>query len=186
MAETADTVSYNGDRLLFEHVYVERRVRPLNLYLHEANRPDAERAILDYGQAIRDLADTNIFPGDLLLKNFGVTHHGRVVFYDYDEVALITDCNFRELPEPVYEDEVMSAETWFYVGEHDIFPEEFIKFLGMDDNLRDLFLEVHGELLQADFWRDIKKRLQAGEVRPVVPYARPALARAPGHHRVSA
>jgi isocitrate dehydrogenase kinase/phosphatase len=186
VAETADTVSYNGDRLLFNHVYIERRVRPLNLYLHEAKHPDAEQAILDYGQAIRDLADTNIFPGDLLLKNFGVTHHGRVVFYDYDEVVLITDCNFRELPEPAYEDEVMSAETWFYVGEHDIFPEEFIKFLGMDDGLRDLFIEVHGDLLRAEFWRDIKKRLQADEVRPVVPYARPALARAPGHHRISA
>lgn len=186
MAETADTVSYNGDRLLFDHIYVERRVRPLNLYLHEVNRSDAERAILDYGQAIRDLADTNIFPGDLLLKNFGVTHHGRVVFYDYDEVVLITDCNFRELPEPSHEDEVMSAESWFYVGEHDIFPEEFIKFLGMDDELRDLFLEVHGDLLRAEFWREIKKRLQAGEVRPVVPYAHPALARAPGHHRISA
>ena len=186
LAETADTVSINGDRLLFDHVYAERRVRPLNLYLQEARHADAARAILDYGQAIRDLADTNIFPGDLLLKNFGVTHHGRVVFYDYDEVALVTECNFREMPAPASEDELMSADTWFYVGEHDIFPEEFIKFLGMDRDLRELFIEVHGDLLRADFWRDIKQRLQQGEVRPVVPYARPALTRAADLQRFTA
>lgn len=183
LAEAADTVRYDNDRLLFRHLYIERRVRPLNLYLREVNRSAAEQAILDYGQAIRDLADTNIFPGDLLLKNFGVTRHGRVVFYDYDEVSLITNCRFRELPEPASDEEIMSAESWYYVDRHDIFPEEFIKFLSMDEELRELFIRVHGELLSATYWRDVQRRLLAGEVRPVVPYRRPALPQATGRRK---
>ena len=183
LAEAAETVSHEGDKLLFRHLYIERRVRPLNLYLREVNRSAAEQAILDYGQAIRDLADTNIFPGDLLLKNFGVTRHGRVVFYDYDEVSLITDCRFRELPEPASEEEIMSSESWYYVSRHDVFPEEFIRFLSMESDLRDLFLRAHGELLSAAFWRDVQQRLLAGEVSPVVPYRRPVLAQPSGRRR---
>ncbi|MEX2525958.1 MAG: bifunctional isocitrate dehydrogenase kinase/phosphatase [Gammaproteobacteria bacterium] len=175
LQETADTVRIDGDKLLFKHVYIERRVRPLNLYLREANRIDAECAILDYGQCIRDLAKTNLFPGDLLLKNFGVTRHRRVVFYDYDEVTRVTDCRFREFPQPQSDDELMHPETWYYVDENDIFPEEFIKFLGMDSDLRKLFIEVHGDLLSAAYWNNLKSRLQSGEVFLVVPYERPAM-----------
>jgi len=168
----AETVRMDGDKLLFGHVYVERRVRPLNLYLREVNRSAADNAILDYGQTLRDLADTNIFPGDLLLKNFGVTRHGRVVFYDYDEVVLVTDCQFRELPEPRDDEELLSAESWYYVDERDVFPQEFIRFLALDKRLRDLFVQVHGDLLQPDYWRNIRQRLLADEVRLVVPYKR--------------
>ena len=172
LSEAAETVHLDGDRLLFRHVYSERRVRPLNLYLREVNRSAAENAILDYGQALRDLADTNIFPGDLLLKNFGVTRHGRVIFYDYDEVVLVTDCHFRELPEPRDDEELLSAESWYYVDERDVFPQEFISFLSLDKHLRELFTQVHGDLLQPEYWRDIRRRLLAGEVRLVVPYKR--------------
>lgn len=173
--DAAQTVSIVDDNLLFSRIYVERRVKPLNLYINSVDRKDAELAILDYGQCIKDLAQTNIFPGDLLLKNFGVTRHRRVIFYDYDEVSLVTDCNFRDIPESDdYLDE-MRSDTWYYVGEHDIFPEEFIKFLAMDRELRSLFLEVHGDLLTADYWRKIQAMHKAGEVSVVVPYFRPAL-----------
>ena len=128
-------------------VYIERRVRPLNLYIREAARDNAVAAILDYGQAIKDLAETNIFPGDLLLKNFGVTASGRVVFYDYDEVALVTECRFRELPEPDDDFDLMDPGVTHYIGPHDIFPEEFIKFLAMEADLRKAFLAAHGDLL---------------------------------------
>jgi len=173
--EAAHTVSIVDDNLLFSRVYVERRVRPLNLYIHNVDRKDAELAILDYGQCLKDLAQTNIFPGDLLLKNFGVTRHRRIIFYDYDEVSLVTECHFRDIPEADdYIDELRS-DTWYYVGEHDIFPEEFIKFLSMNRELQSLFLEVHGDLLTADYWRDIQAMHRAGEVSVVVPYFRPAL-----------
>jgi hypothetical protein len=68
------------------------------LFLREADPAAAESAIIDYGNALRDLAASNVFPGDLLLKNFGVTSHGRVIFYDYDELCLVSDCVFRDLP----------------------------------------------------------------------------------------
>lgn len=175
VSQASNTVHVIGDKLRIGHAYIERRVRPLNLYIREVNRAEAEAAILDYGQAIKDLALTNIFTGDLLLKNFGVTRHRRVVFYDYDEVTLVTDCNFREFPESRDDEDVMRAESWFYVGQNDIFPEEFMKFLSMDRELRDLFLEVHGDLLTADYWRRIKAARLAGEVSLVVPYMRPVM-----------
>ena len=173
--EAESTVVIEGEKLILNHVYVERRVRPLNLYIREAHRAAAERAILDYGQTIRDLANTNIFPGDLLLKNFGVTRHGRVVFYDYDEVALVTECKFREIPQSRDDVDTMRAQAWYHVNQNDIFPEEFIKFLAMDDELKALFIEVHGDLLTANFWREMKQKHNKGEVSLVVPYYRPAV-----------
>ncbi|MEQ8289856.1 MAG: bifunctional isocitrate dehydrogenase kinase/phosphatase [Gammaproteobacteria bacterium] len=166
----ADSVRREGTNLLFERVYVERRVRPLNLYINEAAEEDAIFAIIDYGQCIKDLAQTNIFTGDLLLKNFGVTAHKRVIFYDYDEVTLVTDCNFRDIPEADdYEDEML-ADTWYYVSENDIFPEEFIRFLSMKDKLKSEFMKYHADLLTAEYWRQIQEQHNRGEISLVVPY----------------
>lgn len=184
--EAANTIRIEGDKLIIDHVYIERRVRPLNLYINEVNQPAAELAIIDYGQTIKDLAQTNIFPGDLLLKNFGVTRHRRVVFYDYDEVTLITECKFRDLPEPREEEDVMRSDSWFYVGQHDIFPEEFIKFLAMGDELRAIFLNVHSDLLAADYWRNIKAAHLSGEISLVVPYLSPAIPERPPSNLKSA
>jgi len=175
LAETAGSVEVHGNMLTIKHVYIERRVRPLNLYIREVNQQEAQTAILDYGQAIKDLAMNNIFPGDLLLKNFGVTRHRRLVFYDYDEVMLVTECNFREIPEAEYEEDEMRSDSWFYVGGNDIFPEEFMKFLSMERDLRELFLEVHGELLTAEYWRKVQQMHVTGEVPLVVPYVRQAI-----------
>lgn len=181
--EATLTAHVQGDQLRIDHCYIERRVRPLNLYIKEVNRNEARAAVLDYGQAIRDLALNNIFPGDLLLKNFGVTRHRRVVFYDYDEVCLVTDCEFRDMPEPEDEDDVMRPDAWFFVGEHDIFPEEFMKFLSMDDDLRAVFLKVHGDLLTAKYWRDVKALQLAGEAPLVVPYTRHEIPEAPARRK---
>lgn len=175
LTEAGNTVFKEGKNILLKHVYIERRVRPLNIYINEVSASDAKLAILDYGQALKDLAKTNIFPGDLLLKNFGVTHLNRVVFYDYDEVALITECNFREIPATDDIMDEMRADTWYYVGENDMFPEEFVKFLSMNDELRSLFMMFYEELLTADYWNEIKQRHLSGEISLVVPYHRPVL-----------
>lgn len=166
----ANTVELKGDVVVIKHLYTERRVTPLNLYIREAEESAAIDAILDYGQAIKDLAATNIFPGDMLLKNFGVTRNGRVIFYDYDELCTVTECNFRDLPEASDSDEEMSAEPWFYVGEKDIFPEEFLRFFGLQGNLRTAFLRAHGDLLTAAYWRAMQARLNAGEIVDIFPY----------------
>jgi isocitrate dehydrogenase kinase/phosphatase len=168
--ETADTVTIVGDRVVIRHLYVERRVRPLNLYLREAAAPAGRAAALDFGQTIKDLAATNIFPGDVLLKNFGVTRHGRVIFYDYDELAPLTDCNFRRMPEPRTPEEEMAAEPWFYVGPHDMFPEEFLPFIGLHGELRETFLKAHGDLFDADFWNRMQALHRAGEIVDIFPY----------------
>ena len=170
LTETSNTVRDEGNELIIDHMYIERRMTPLNLYVRTATREQAEKAVLDYGQAIRDLAVTNIFPGDLLLKNFGVTRHGRVIFYDYDELCLVTDCRFREIPESRYEEDEMLAETWYYVADNDVFPETFINFLGFDPHLKEVFLSAHREILTADWWRGIQERLREGDLLEVLPY----------------
>ena len=164
------SVRKENDNLILKRVYVERRVRPLNLYINEYSFEEAARAIIDYGEAIKDLAKTNIFPGDLLLKNFGVTQHNRIIFYDYDEVSLVTDCNFRDIPESNHIEDEMQADTWYYVGEHDIFPEEFIRFLSMNDKLKAEFMKYHKDLLTSKYWQRIKNQHLKGQALLVIPY----------------
>ena len=166
------SVTVDGDDVTLHHVYVERRVEPLDMYVREANPIKATAAIIDYGHAIKNLAANNIFPGDMLLKNFGVTRSGRVVFYDYDELTLLTELNFRELPDTDDPDDAMSADPWFGVGEGDIFPEEFERFLGIRDELREAFDYHHGDLLGTRFWKRTQDRVRSGEVIEIFPYDR--------------
>lgn len=171
--ETSRSVVLEGDTLRIRHLYTERQVTPLNLYLERMEREDpaaAERAALDYGYAIKELAAANIFPGDFLLKNFGVTRHERVVFYDYDELCLLTDCNFRHLPPPRFDGQELENEPWFTVRENDIFPEEFARFLGLREPLKGRFLETHPELFSVEFWRGLQESHRRGEVLDVFPY----------------
>lgn len=170
LRDAGETVRLEGDQVSIRHLYAERRVTPLNLFLRERDEWTARHAVLDFGQALRDLAATNTFPGDLLLKNFGVTRTGRVIFYDYDELSLVTECNFRDLPEPSEEDEETAGEPWFYVGPSDVFPEEFIRFLGLPERLRDVFVRAQGEVLTPGFWRAMQERHRAGEVVDIFPY----------------
>ena len=170
--EAGDSIEISGDRLILKHCYVERRLVPLNLYLRQSDPQAARQAVIDYGQAIRDLARTNIFPGDLLLKNFGVTRHKRVIFYDYDELCLLDECNFRDLPVASSYEEEMQSDAWFYVDDRDVFPEQFIQFLGFRGELLDAFLEHHKEILTADYWRHLQRRIGNGEVLEVLPYYR--------------
>lgn len=169
-AEAGGSVHDEGERVVIDHLYTERRVRPLNLHLWETDAETARRAVVDYGYAIRDLAAAGIFPGDLLLKNFGVSRHGRVIFYDYDELALLADCRFRRLPQARSPEDEMRAQPWFSVEEGDVFPEEWVPFLIPPGPLRDTFLEAHAELLTVDFWREMQARQERGEIVDVFPY----------------
>ncbi len=172
VTETSETARIEGDAIVINHCYIEHRFTPLNLYLRQTNSANAKKVVYDYGQAIKDLAMSNIFPGDLLLKNFGVTRRGRVIFYDYDELCMVTDCNFRDLPQARNLEDEMSAEAWFYVADNDIFPEQFISFLGFDDDLKKFFLEWHSEILTAEYWRNLQAKHRLGEVSDVTPYHR--------------
>jgi isocitrate dehydrogenase kinase/phosphatase len=161
LREASQSCRLEGDELILEHCYIERRLRPLNLFLREAEPAAAEAAIVDYGNALRDMASTNIFAGDLLLKNFGVTRHGRVIFYDYDEVSLLSDCDFRDLPTASTDEEETAGEPWFYVGPRDVFPEQWLPFLAMPQSIREVFLARHSELLTARWWRGRQNILAA-------------------------
>ncbi len=170
------TVEVQGDTVLVRHCWTERRMIPLNLYLENASEAQVLHALEDYGLAIKQLAAANIFPGDMLLKNFGVTRHGRVVFYDYDEISFLTEVNFRHIPPPRYPEDEMSAEPWYSVGPHDVFPEEFPRFLFVDLAQRRLFAKLHGDLYDADYWKSLQSAIREGKVIDVFPYRRKALA----------
>jgi isocitrate dehydrogenase kinase/phosphatase len=172
LGSAANTCRLDGDDLIIDLCYLERRLKPLDVYLREAEPAAARRAIRDYGQAIRDLALSNVFPGDLLLKNFGVSRHGRVIFYDYDELCLVTECRFRDLPAARDDDDELRAEPWFYVGPDDVFPAQFLEFLGLRGELRAEFLQYHAALLDADYWRRLKAAHAAEEHLEIVPYQR--------------
>jgi isocitrate dehydrogenase kinase/phosphatase len=159
LTESGSVCRLDGDDLIVGHCYIERRLRPLDLFLRDAESAAAERALLDYGDALRELAGIDVFPGDLLLKNFGVTSQGKVVFYDYDEVTSLHECNFRELPVASSEEEEMSAEPWFFVGANDIFPEQWLPFLGIPPDLLDSFKARHSELLGPHWWRNTRAAL---------------------------
>ena len=160
----------DGRTLVIRHAYIERRMVPLNIYLQEADPAQLEQAVVEYGNAIKDLVSANIFPGDMLWKNFGVTRHGKVVFYDYDEIENLTDCNFRRVPEPRNEEEEMSGEDWYTVRPRDVFPETFGPFLLGNPEVRRVFMAEHADLLDADYWQQRKQRILAGYVHDVFPY----------------
>ena len=174
--------------VIIKHIYIERRMIPLNIYLQEAfdvglNDPQpgsesaralaqVERGVVEYGNAIKDLVAANIFPGDMLWKNFGITRHGKVVFYDYDEIEYVTDCNFRKVPTPRNEEDEMSGEVWYSVGPKDVFPETFGPFLLGNPAVRSFFMKHHADLLEASFWQAHKERIAQGHVFDVFPYER--------------
>lgn len=168
--EAPSMIEYEGDCLVIKHVYIERRMVPLNIYLHDARPEQIEAAVVEYGNAIKDLVSANIFPGDMLWKNFGVTRHGKVVFYDYDEIEYVTDCNFRRVPTPRNEEEEMSGEIWYPVGPKDVFPETFEPFLLGNPAVREVFMAHHADLLDPAYWQAQKDRIRHGYVHDVFPY----------------
>jgi len=163
-------IEKDGDSLVIHHCYVERRMTPLNIYLDRAAPEEVEPVVLEYGNAIRDLAIANIFPGDMLWRNFGVTRNGRVVFYDYDEIEYLTDINFRRIPPPPNPEAELSGEPWYGVVRNDVFPEEFATFLLGDPRLRQPFLRHHAELLEPEFWQECQRRVEVGEIVDFFPY----------------
>lgn len=184
--EISDRDGDGREEVIIKHLYIERRMIPLNIYLQEAfdamqgddaaaaqaARQQIERAVVEYGNAIKDLVAANIFPGDMLWKNFGVTRNGKVVFYDYDEIEYITDCNFRRVPPPRNEEDELSGEVWYSVGPKDVFPETFGPFLLGNPAVREVFMKHHGDLLDSAFWQAHKERIAAGHVHDVFPYER--------------
>jgi len=168
--ELAPSMISDGDPLVIHHCYVERRMVPLNIYLDRASPRELESAVIDYGNAIRDLVAANIFPGDMLWRNFGVTSYGRVVFYDYDEIEYLRDVNFRQIPPAGDEQSELAAEPWYGVLRNDVFPEEFATFLLSDPRLREIFLRHHAELLEPAFWQAAQRRIESGELLDFFPY----------------
>ena len=170
--EVPSQIEVRGNALIFKHIYVERKMTPLNLYLKEADDKQIQSAMDEYGNAIKQIAATNVFPGDMLLKNFGVTRHGRVVFYDYDEICPLVDCNFRVIPKPQNEAQEMASEPWYTVAQNDVFPEEFRLFFSGNRKAREWFEIYHSDLYEVGYWQDLQIKIRKGGLTSVYPYRR--------------
>lgn len=166
----ANSVTVTADKIIIKHLYTERLMTPMNLYMKGKSDFELEILLEEYGNAIKQLAAANIFPGDMLLKNFGVTRHGRVIFYDYDEICYLTEVNFREIPKSEYEEDALSSQPWFSVAPQDVFPEEFINFLFHLPKLREMFCALHGELFTVDYWQALQQNIQKEQIMDVFPY----------------
>ncbi len=172
LQEAAEKITDLGEQIVIRHLYIERRMVPLNIWLEQVEGQQLRDAIEEYGNAIRQLAAANIFPGDMLFKNFGVTRHGRVVFYDYDEICYMTEVNFRDIPPPRYPEDELASEPWYSVSPGDVFPEEFRHWLCADSRIGPLFEEMHADLFCADYWRALQNRIRDGHVEDVYAYRR--------------
>ena len=172
--ECGSLIEFDGDALVMGHVYIERRMQPLNLYIEECRQLGDDEllrtALREYGQAIKELAGAGIFPGDMLLKNFGVTRHDRVVFYDYDEIQPMEEIVFRRIPPAQTYEEEIAAEPYWRVGEADVYPEQFASFLVAEPRAREIFYEYHRDLLDPRFWEAKQEVIRAGEQEDVFPY----------------
>lgn len=172
LAVAASSVMLQKDRVIIKHLYTERLMIPLNLYLEQQDDEGKMQVLDEYGNAIKQLAAANIFPGDMLLKNFGVTRHRRVVFYDYDEICFLTDVNFRKIPPARYHEQELAAEPWYSVGPRDVFPEEFRTFLFNTEELKDLFSQLHGEIFDYRYWQGLQESVKGNWMMDVFPYRR--------------
>ncbi|WP_089537089.1 bifunctional isocitrate dehydrogenase kinase/phosphatase [Escherichia coli] len=172
LQEAAEKITDLGEQIVIRHLYIERRMVPLNIWLEQVEGQQLRDAIEEYGNAIRQLAAANIFPGDMLFKNFGVTRHGRVVFYDYDEICYMTEVKFRDIPPPRYPEDELASEPWYSVSPGDVFPEEFRHWLCADPRIGPLFEEMHADLFRADYWRALQNRIREGHVEDVYAYRR--------------
>ena len=170
LEEAPSIIDVRDDQILIKHLYTERRMIPFNIYIDQADEQELRHAVDEYGKAIKQLAAANIFPGDMLFKNFGVTRHKRVVFYDYDEISYMTEMNFRKIPPPRYPEDEMAAEPWYSVGPNDVFPEEFRTFLLINPTVRKLFDELHSDLFEAGYWQQLQQNIINGHYEDVYPY----------------
>ncbi|MDP2559788.1 bifunctional isocitrate dehydrogenase kinase/phosphatase [Psychrobium sp. 1_MG-2023] len=165
-------VELTDEQVIIKHLYTERRMIPLNMFLRKANEQQITKAIDEYGSAIKQLAAANIFPGDMLFKNFGMTRHGRVIFYDYDEIWYMSQCNFREIPKATTYEQAISDEPWYSVGEFDVFPQEFAHFMLGRKEVKKSFMKRHPELLDPAYWRKLQQNIATGTYASVLPYRR--------------
>ena len=156
--------------LLIRHLYTERRLTPLNIYLEKCTLEEAKVAVEEYGEAIIQLAKANIFPGDMMIKNFGVTRQQRVIFYDYDEIEFLTDMNFRKKPKPENYEQIYASEPWYEIARNDVFPEDFKRFMIGRKDVKDYFHEYHKNLFDPTFWQEIQNKIRQGQLIHAFPY----------------
>ncbi|MEN2282520.1 bifunctional isocitrate dehydrogenase kinase/phosphatase [Algoriphagus sp. SE2] len=167
---TNSLLRFTDTHMVFKHLYTERKMEPLNLYLEHCGTEEGKKVVEDYGRAILQLAQANIFPGDMMTKNFGLTRQKRVIFYDYDEIEFLTDMNFRVKPKAETYEQIYAPEPWYSIAKNDVFPEDFKRWMIGRKDLKEHFLAYHENLFSPEYWQGIQKRIEKGELIHAYPY----------------
>lgn len=168
-------ITITDEYVILHHLYVQRKVVPLPMYFQNEKNPEEIRQVLiDFGYFLKDLAASGVFPCDLFNTwNYGVTHWGRVVLFDYDDVLPIEQITFRVKPEPKNEfEETEPEENRIVATQDDFFMDEIDRYSGIPPLLKGVFKSVHGDLYTMKFWDDLTGQLRNGEIFDVIPYDR--------------
>jgi isocitrate dehydrogenase kinase/phosphatase len=163
-------IEFRENKLVLKHLYTERRMEPLNLFLEHCSKEEGVKASIDYGRAILQLAQANIFPGDMMTKNFGLTRQKRVIFYDYDEIEFLTEMNFRHKPKAETYEQIYAPEPWYSIAKNDVFPSDFRRWMIGRADIKEEFINYHTELFDADYWKSIQAKINDGELLHAFPY----------------
>ena len=170
-----DTVTINDDYVIIKHLYLQRKVIPLPLYLEIERDPEVIReVIIDYGYFLQEIAAVGVFPADLFnIWNCGVTSRRRIVLFDYDDIESLLDINFREKPLPHNQiDELIPDEDRIVAYSNDFFMDEMKTFMGIPKSLQGVFNQIHGDLFKVDFWHKMQQRVRRGDILDIIPYDR--------------
>ncbi|UZD23696.1 bifunctional isocitrate dehydrogenase kinase/phosphatase [Algoriphagus halophytocola] len=167
---TNSLLKIDGDQLVIKHLYTERKMEPLNMFLEHCDTEDGIRAVKGYGRAILQLAQANIFPGDMMTKNFGLTRQRRVIFYDYDEIEFLTDMNFRAKPKAETYEQIYASEPWYDIAKNDVFPEDFRRWMIGRKDIKEEFISYHEKLFDPKHWQEIQQKIRNGELLHAFPY----------------
>jgi isocitrate dehydrogenase kinase/phosphatase len=166
LVEASETVYLRGDAVILKYLIVQRRMTPLPVFLETASQAEAETAIINLGDCIKNNAAANIFNKDLDARNYGVSRFIKVYLFDYDALEPFTDVKIRSNEGRIDGEE--EPPDWFFEDGLVFLPEEIEAGLMIPNRqLRRLFREVHGDLLTTEYWQRIQDDLHAGKVPSV-------------------
>ena len=167
--DASECVTLQGESLFFRHLIVQSKLIPLPVYLENSSQAESEAAIINLGHCIKNNMAANIFNKDLDARNYGVGVFGGVYLFDYDALEQFTEVKIRTNQNQFEGEE--DIPEWFFEDGVIFLPEEIESGLRIPNrSLRQLFREVHGDLLQVDYYERIQDELGVGKVPSVRVY----------------
>ncbi len=169
LEQASESVSLQGDSIVFKFLIVQQRLTPLPVYLETASDRHKEIAVVNLGYCIRNNTAANIFNKDLDARNYGVSRYRKVYLFDYDALEPLGEVKIRSNQDRFDGEE--DIPDWYFEEGVVFLPEEMEVGLCIPNrHLRRLFREAHGDLMTTAYWERIQREIQDGKVPPVSVY----------------